>query len=71
MKHWKTKEEMGEGFSHTQKEHREHEYNSLVDICEHERNLMRTYYLIRDVWTLDQLQDLKKFLKEQIKERKE
>ena len=58
MKHWKTKEEMGEGFSHTEEEHKEDEYNSLVNVCEHEKNLMRTLYLIRDVWTNEQLKEL-------------
>ena len=29
MKHWKTKEEMGSGFQHTEKQHKEFEYNSL------------------------------------------
>ena len=58
MKHWLTKEEMGRGFAHTQKEHKEYEYNSLVNVCEHEKNIMRTLYLIRDVWTNEQLKEL-------------
>ncbi len=58
MKHWLTKEEMGEGFPHTEEEHKEDEYNSLVNVCEHEKNIMRTLYLIRDVWTNEQLKEL-------------
>ena len=71
MKHWKTEEEMGEGFQHTEKEHKEFEYNSLEETKPHEKNTMRTMYLIRDVWNKKQLIELKDFLDEQIKEREE
>ena len=69
MKHWKTKEEMGEGFQFNQEEHNENEYNSLVVIDEHENNTMRTKYLIRDVWDKNDLINLRDFINEQIKER--
>lgn len=69
MKHWKTKEEMGEGFQFNQEEHNENEYNSLVVIDEHENNTMRTKYLIRDVWDKNDLIKLRDFINEQIKER--
>ena len=62
MKHWKTKEEMGKGFSFTEKQHKEYEYNSLINVCNHEKNLMRTFYLIRDVWTNAQLKELQRIL---------
>ena len=69
MKHWKTNEEMGEGFSHTKKEHEKSCYNYLVNVEKHELNTLRTHYLIRDVWNKDQLIKLKQFLEEQISER--
>ena len=46
MIHWKTNEQMGNGFQHTKKQHKEFEYNSLIQVEPHEKNLMRTYYLI-------------------------
>jgi hypothetical protein len=69
MKHWKTKEEMGEGFSFTEKQHKKYEYNSLVNVCNHEKNLMRTFYLIRDVWTNPQLKELQRELDQELNER--
>lgn len=69
MKHWKTKEEMGEGFSFNEKEHEENFYNSLIKIRPEETNLMRTFYLIRDCWSFDKLKELKKYLDYQIWER--
>jgi hypothetical protein len=45
MLHWKTKEEMGEGYQYNQDEHSDNEYNSLVVLDEHEVNTMRTKYL--------------------------
>ena len=69
MKHWKTKEEMGEGFQHNEKEHKENEYNALWDIKPEEKNTMRTKYLIRDCWTNTQLLDLKKHIDEVIEEK--
>lgn len=71
MKHWKTNEEMGSGYAHTKKEHQYLQYNSLIKMYKHEQNLMRTFYLIKDCWSLEQLEELKEFIDEQIKERKE
>ena len=67
MKHWKTKQEMGSGFSHTQKQHKEFEYNSLIKVKPYEKNIMRTYYLCRDIWSQKQRIMLKDYLEEQIK----
>jgi hypothetical protein len=67
MIHWKTKEEMGEGYQYNQDEHSDNEYNSLVVLDEHETNTMRTMYLIRDAgWTRKQLIDLKVHLDDAI-----
>tara|TARA_R100001015_G_C4548249_1_gene110716 strand:+ start:299 stop:514 length:216 start_codon:yes stop_codon:yes gene_type:complete len=71
MIHWKTKQEMGEGYQYNQDEHNDNEYNSLIVIDEHETNTMRTKYLIRDVWDMDKLLDLKNHLDDIINERKE
>ena len=71
MLHWKTKQEMGEGYQYNQDEHNDNEYNSLVIIDEHETNTMRTKYLIRDVWELEELIDLKIHLDDIINERKQ
>jgi|TARA_R100001480_G_scaffold138029_1_gene135047 hypothetical protein len=71
MIHWKTKQEMGEGYQYNQDEHNDNEYNSLVVIDEHETNTMRTKYLIRDVWELEELIDLKIHLDDIINERKQ
>jgi len=71
MKHWKTKEEMGEGFEYNEKEHKENEYNALWDIKPEEENTMRTKYLIRDCWTNTQLLELKKHIDEVIEEKEE
>ena len=55
MKHWATKEEMGNGYQYNQKEHKEFSYNSLLKIEKHEETTMRTMYLIRDAgWTRKQ-----------------
>ena len=69
MLHWKTKEEMGEGYQYNQDEHNDNEYNSLVVIDGHETNTMRTKYLIRDVWELEKLIELKIHLDDIINER--
>ena len=69
MKHWKTKEEMGEGFEYNEKEHKENEYNALWDMKPEEKNIMRTKYLIRDCWTHAQLLELKKHIDEVIEEK--
>ena len=69
MIHWKTKEDMGKGYQYNQDEHNDNEYNSLVVIDGHETNTMRTKYLIRDVWDLEKLIELKIHLDDIINER--
>lgn len=69
MKHWVTNEEMGSGFKYSKKTHEAYHYNSLEKISEHELNIMRTRYLIRDWWSLDQLKELKEFLDNEIEEK--
>mgnify|MGYP003128378302 CR=1 FL=1 len=71
MKHWVTNQEIGEGFQYDEEEHEKFQYNTLLKPEKHERNLMRTYYLIKDVWNTQQLESLKIFIDEQISERKE
>lgn len=71
MLHWKTKQEMGEGYQLNEEEHKDNKYNYLVVVDEHETNTMRTKYLIRDVWELEELIDLKMHLDDIINERKE
>ena len=68
MKHWLTKEEMGDGFQYNEKEHKEFEYNSLIDVAEHEKNTMRTSYIASDVWTLQQRIQMRDILNELIEE---
>ena len=68
MIHWKTNEEMGNGFQHTKKQHKEFEYNSLIQVEPHEKNLMRTYYLIRDIWNKKQILELKEYIDQHLKE---
>ena len=67
MKHWKTKNEMGNGFQYDEKEHEKHEYNSLLNVEKHEENIMRTNYLVRDVWNKKQIIELRDFINEEIK----
>ena len=55
MKHWKTNEEIGSGFRYSKRKHEKFHYNFLEKISKHEYNTMRTTYLIRDWWNLDQL----------------
>ena len=69
MKHWRTKEEMGDGFQFNEKDHMENEYNSLEKFEKHEKNLMRTFYLIRDVWTHRQLIQLRNVLDDIIEDK--
>ena len=69
MKHWKTNEEMGSGFRYSKRKHEYFHYNSLDKVSKHELNTMRTTYLIRDWWNLDQLKELKEFLDGEIAER--
>ena len=68
MIHWKTNEKMGNGFQHTKKQHKEFEYNSLIQVEPHEKNLMRTYYLIRDIWNKKQILELKEYIDQHLKE---
>lgn len=70
MKHWKTKEDMGEGYQFNQKDHMENGYNSLIwdKIPSHEKNVMRTFYLIRDVWDRERKLKLKNFLDNNLNE---
>ena len=68
MKHWLTKEEMGDGFQYNEKQHKEFEYNSLIDVAAHEKNTMRTSYIARDVWTLQQRIQIRDILNELIEE---
>jgi len=69
MIHWKTKEEMGEGFQFNQAEHSEVQYNSLISVKPQEENIMRTYYLVRDWWDKNDLIKLRNYIDEQIRER--
>ena len=69
MKHWKTNEEMGSGFRYSKRKHEKFHYNFLEKISKHEYNTMRTTYLIRDWWNLDQLKELKDFLNNEIEDR--
>tara|TARA_R100000329_G_scaffold55754_1_gene50593 strand:- start:2133 stop:2351 length:219 start_codon:yes stop_codon:yes gene_type:complete len=62
MKHWATNKEMGSGFRYSKETHKEFHYNSLEKISKHEHDIIRTMYLIRDWWNLDQLKELKDFL---------
>jgi len=68
MIHWKTNEQMGNGFQHTKKQHKEFEYNSLIQVEPYEKNLMRTYYLIRDIWNKKQILELKEYIDQHLKE---
>ena len=69
MIHWETKEEMGEGFQFNQSEHSEVQYNALVKVEPHEKNVMRTYYLVRDWWSNKQLFELRNFINDTLRER--
>ena len=69
MLHWKTREEMGDGFMFNKNDHSEAEYNSLQVVEPLEKNTMRTKYLIRDWWSKEQLIELQDFINETIKER--
>ena len=71
MIHWKTKEDMGEGFQFNQSEHSEVQYNALVKVEPHEKNVMRTYYLVRDWWDNDNLVKLRDHIDSIIESRKE
>lgn len=69
MLHWKTKEQMGEGFAFNEKDHKANEYNSLVSPYPFEENTMRTKYLIRDIWDMKQLIELQEHIKEVIEDK--
>ena len=69
MLHWKTKEQMGEGFAFNEKDHKANEYNSLVSPYAFEQNTMRTKYLIRDIWDMKQLVELQEHIKEVIEDK--
>lgn len=71
MIHWKTKEDMGDGFQFNQSEHSEVQYNALVKVEPHEKNVMRTYYLVRDWWDNDKLVKLRDYIDSIIESRKE
>ena len=71
MIHWKTKEEMGDGFQFNQSEHSEVQYNALVKVEPQEKNIMRTYYLVRDWWSDDQLFKLRDHIDSILESRKE
>ena len=62
---------MGGGFQYDKKDHKKFEYNSMENPKLEDKNIMRTKYLIRDIWTLTQLLELKKFIKNIIREKKE
>ena len=71
MKYWITNEEMGEGFIYDTKVHKHLDYNELISIETHEANTRRTKYLIRDVWSIEQLKELQEYLNELIEEKEE
>tara|TARA_R110000824_G_scaffold3147_2_gene14556 strand:+ start:948 stop:1160 length:213 start_codon:yes stop_codon:yes gene_type:complete len=70
MIHWKTKQEMGEGYQFTQRDHSEVQYNSLLEVEPHEENTMRTNYLVRDWWNDKQILELRDYINSIIEERK-
>ena len=51
------------------KEHEKLWYNSLIKVEKHEKNTMRTHYLVRDWWSKKQLIELRDFINETIKEK--
>ena len=71
MKHWKTKDEMGNGFQYDEKEHEKLEYNSLLNVEKHEENIMRTNYLVRDIWNDKQIIELRDYINSIIESRSE
>lgn len=68
MKHWKTGEDMGHGYQYNRVEHEQYQYNSLIKVKPYEENTMRTMYLARDVWSKDQLIELRDALNDYIQE---
>ena len=71
MIHWKTKEEMGDGFQFDKSEHLKVQYNALTQVEPHEKNTMRTKYLVRDWWSDKQLFELRNFINDTLREREE
>ena len=71
MKHWKTNEDMGHGYQYNKAEHEQYQYNSLIKVKPYEENTMRNMYLARDIWTNDQLIELRDCLNDYINERGE
>ena len=69
MLHWKTREEMGGGFMFNKSDLSDTQYNSLQVVQPHEKNTMRTKYLVRDWWSKKQLIELRDFINETIEER--
>jgi hypothetical protein len=69
MIHWKTNEEMGDGFQFDKSEHLEVRYNALTKVETHEKNTMRTKYLVRDWWSKKQLFELRNFINDTLAER--
>jgi len=71
MIHWKTKQEMGNGYQYNEQEHKDLSYNSLMTVDKHEENTMRTNYLIRDIWNDKQIIELRDYINSIIESRSE
>ena len=71
MLHWKTNEEMGNGYQYNEQEHQGLSYNSLLTVDKHEENTMRTNYLVRDIWNDKQLAELKDYINSIMESRSE
>ena len=71
MLHWKTKQEMGNGYQYNEQEHQELSYNSLLTVVKHEQNTMRTNYLVRDIWSNKQIIELRDYINSIIESRSE
>jgi|TARA_R110000823_G_scaffold76845_1_gene175487 hypothetical protein len=69
MKHWKTNEEMGEGFQYNKVEHFGYKYNSLIKTNPEDNFTMRTKYIIQDIWSNEQIKDLIIHCKQILQER--
>ena len=71
MLHWKTKQEIGNGYQYNEQEHQELSYNSLLTVGKHEQNTMRTNYLVRDIWSNKQIIELRDYINSIIESRSE
>ena len=71
MLHWKTKQEIGNGYQYNEQEHQELSYNSLLTVDKHEQNTMRTNYLVRDIWSNKQIIELRDYINSIIESRSE